>query len=310
MNSKIPKVFISYSWDNETHQEWVLKLAKKLCENGVDVFFDKYDLRAGRDMNHFMENSVRESDRVLLIMTPNYKVKAENRKGGVGNEVSMIRAEKFNCQETEKFIPIVRLGNREECTPLFAKSLVDIDMSIEDDFENSFEELLRTIYEEPKNEKPPLGKKPQFAKRKIIEKEENVNFVVIKGVKWATCNVGNRGVFVSEPENYGEYYTWEEAKNACPHGWRLPTNTEFQSLINVGSTWAIIKGVRGRLFGTAPNQIFLPATGINGTTAVNDQGYYWSSEKAYSVRFTSGLLDIYDHSKLTSLRFPIRCVVE
>ncbi|MCL2098067.1 MAG: toll/interleukin-1 receptor domain-containing protein [Bacteroidales bacterium] len=166
MNSKIPKVFISYSWDNEIHKDWVLDLATKLRLNRVDVILDIWELRAGRDKDYFMENSVRESDKVLLIMTPNYKIKAENRKGGVGNEISMIRAEKFNNQETEKFIPIVRSGNRDECTPLFVKSLIDIDMSIEDNFEKSFEELLRTIYDEPKNEKPPLGEKPQFTRPK------------------------------------------------------------------------------------------------------------------------------------------------
>jgi hypothetical protein len=166
MDNKIPKVFISYSWDNESHKDWVLYLATKLLLNGVDVFLDVWDLGVGKDKDFFMENSVRESDKVLLIMTPNYKIKAENRKGGVGNEISMIKAEKFSCQETEKFIPIVRQGNRNECTPLFVKSLVDIDMSIEDNFEINFEELLRTIYGEPKYEKPPLGKKPEFTKPK------------------------------------------------------------------------------------------------------------------------------------------------
>lgn len=172
MSIKIPKVFISYSWDNEIHKHWVLNLATKLRLNHVDVILDVWELRAGKDKDFFMEYSVRESDKVLLIMTPNYKMKAENRKGGVGNEISMIKAEKFNCQETEKFIPIVRLGDRAECTPLFAKSLVDIDMSIDDNFEKSFEELLRTIFEEPKHEKPPLGLKPQFTKPlKLVDLE-------------------------------------------------------------------------------------------------------------------------------------------
>lgn len=190
MNNKIPKVFISYSWDNELHKEWVLNLAIKLRQGGVDVILDVWELNtAGKDKDFFMENSIASSDRVLLIMTPNYKIKAENRKGGVGNEVSMVRAEKFNNQKTEKFIPIVRSGSRDECTPLFVKSLIDIDMSIENNFEKSFEELLRTIYDEPKTEKPPLGKKPQFTKPKktsdlgisdIIEKSKLYKHKTVK----------------------------------------------------------------------------------------------------------------------------------
>ena len=30
----------------------------------------------------------------------------------------------------------------------------------------------------------------------------------------------------------GRYYTWEEAKTACPEGWRLPTNDEWAALGN------------------------------------------------------------------------------
>jgi len=159
-----PKVFISYSWDSESHKEWVLKLAYLLIKNGVDAILDTWELKAGKDKDFFMENSLRISDKVLLIMTPNYKIKAENRKGGVGSEISMIRAEKFTNQETEKFIPIVRFGKREDCTPLFAKSLIDIDMSNDDDFEKSFEDLLRTIFEVPQFEKPTIGNRPQFNK--------------------------------------------------------------------------------------------------------------------------------------------------
>ena len=170
MNNKIPKVFISYSWDNEPHKQWVLSLATLLRSKGIEVVLDVWELKPGKDKDFFMENSVRISDKVLLILTPNYKVKAENRKGGVGNEISMIRAEKFNYQETEKFIPIVRLGDRRDCTPLFIKSLIDIDMSIDDNFEKSFEELLRTIYDEPKHKKPHIGEKPNFKEEFYIEK--------------------------------------------------------------------------------------------------------------------------------------------
>ena len=35
------KVFISYSWDGEEHQEWVEQLATKLEEEGLEITFDK-----------------------------------------------------------------------------------------------------------------------------------------------------------------------------------------------------------------------------------------------------------------------------
>jgi hypothetical protein len=161
----IPKIFISYSWDGEAHKKWVLTMAEKLTENGVHVFLDRYDLNAGKDMTSFMENSVQESDKVLLIMTPNFKIKAEKREGGVGYETSMITAEIFKNQQTEKFIPIVRLGDRDSCTPTFVQSRLYIDMSDDTKFEENFEELLRSIHNEPKIKRPPIGKKPDFSKK-------------------------------------------------------------------------------------------------------------------------------------------------
>jgi len=36
-----PKTFISYSWTDTEHEEWVLDLARDLREFGVDVIIDK-----------------------------------------------------------------------------------------------------------------------------------------------------------------------------------------------------------------------------------------------------------------------------
>ena len=86
--------------------------------------------------------------------------------------------------------------------------------------------------------------------------------VVINGVRWATRNVDAPGTFARNPENAGRFFTWENAQNACPPGWRVPTPEEFQSLYNAaGSEWTTVNRVNGLTFGTAPNQIFLPAAG-------------------------------------------------
>ena len=106
--------------------------------------------------------------------------------------------------------------------------------------------------------------------------------VVINGVRWATRNVNRPGTFVRNPEDTGRFFTFEEAKNACPQGWRLPTQEEQQSLADTDSEW-ITKNrrVNGRLFGSGNNQLFLPAAGhryTDGTLyVVGYVGYYWSS---------------------------------
>ena len=109
-----------------------------------------------------------------------------------------------------------------------------------------------------------------------VSYSQNEKGVVINGVTWATCNVG-----ASIPEEYGEYFTWEEAKMACPEGWRLPTLDELKSLKNTGSEWTTQNDKNGRLFGNAPNQIFLPAAGygygLRGIINAGAISAYWSS---------------------------------
>ena len=36
--------------------------------------------------------------------------------------------------------------------------------------------------------------------------------------------------FESDYKKYGNLYTWEEALEVCPEGWRLPTDEDWQNL--------------------------------------------------------------------------------
>lgn len=159
-----PKVFISYSWDSSDHQNWVLELAKKLRENGIDVVLDKWEIKElGILIPHFMENAISESQKVICVLTPNYKIKTENLKGGVGYEYSIITNEIFtNDINTTKFIPIIRMGSNKEAIPVSLNGRNYLDMRNENNFVENFEKLLRDLHNEPKNIKPPIGKKPEF----------------------------------------------------------------------------------------------------------------------------------------------------
>ena len=53
-----PKVFISYSWSSQAHQERVREWAERLVGDGVDVVLDLYDLKEGQDKYAFMERMV------------------------------------------------------------------------------------------------------------------------------------------------------------------------------------------------------------------------------------------------------------
>jgi len=166
-------VFISYSWDSEEHKDWVRKLADYLQSNGIEAILDQYELSVGRNMALFMESSIEKADKVLVILTPNYKLKSDSRKSGVGYEYSMITAELYEIQhDNNKFIPILREGDNDSSNPKFLKSFVYHDMKQDDRFESNAFELIRIIMDKPKIVKPKLGLLPEFEKEEkdpIIE---------------------------------------------------------------------------------------------------------------------------------------------
>lgn len=82
---------------------------------------------------------------------------------------------------------------------------------------------------------------------------------------------------------------WYAENDPCLNGWRVATETEFRGL-GAGSWTTNWNGtnVAGRIFGSAPNQLFLPRTSMRSNFGVpfEDAGY-WS---ATTVGTTSGRL--------------------
>ena len=128
-------------------------------------------------------------------------------------------------------------------------------------------------------------------------------WVLINGVKWATCNVDAPGTFAAAPESAGMFYQWNrkiawsatdpmvnsnggtewdistpsgtewtKANDPSPAGYRVPTFDEIQSLLDedkVTNEWTDNyngTGVSGRIFTDKNNgnSIFLPAVGYRG----------------------------------------------
>lgn len=131
-------------------------------------------------------------------------------------------------------------------------------------------------------EKESLRIQQEIEKRRIAEAERNKYEIVINGIRWATRNVGTPRTFVTNPEDYGNYYTWLQAQNCCPSGWRLPTEEECISLIKAGGSkysggWKV-------------NGLFLPPAGYRTTRMSSSSGSvsagisfgYWSSASATS----------------------------
>lgn len=159
-----------------------MDLAIKLREKGIDAILDQWELELGKPIPSFMGKSIEISDRVICIMTPSYKTKsnAEEPKGGVAYESSIMAAETIKNISTTKFIPLLREGNDNNAIPDFLIGRTYIDMRNDNSFEDRLEELLRNIYNEPKDKKPPIGKKPEYVENKNKEKNIEIELSVLK----------------------------------------------------------------------------------------------------------------------------------
>ncbi len=160
-----PTVFVSYSYDSEEHKEWVLQLAARLKEKGgVNVILDRWNLRKGHDRAHFMETGIVSSKFVLVVCTPEYARKADERTGGVGYEAMIITAQLAQDILQAKFIPVLREGGWNSALPTWLQARIGTDLKGDPYSEEEYEELVRELhgdYLKP----PPLGPKPVFPEK-------------------------------------------------------------------------------------------------------------------------------------------------
>ena len=192
--------------------------------------------------------------------------------------------------------------------------------------------------------------------KNISTHNKYVDLGLPSGLKWATCNVG-----ASSPEQAGLYFAWGETTgytaeqvtsgvrsfsksvyNSGPAAsisanltleqdaahinlggnWRMPTEAEFQELLdNCSVVWTDDyngTGVKGRVFNSNVNgnSMFLPAAGVcNGSSVkgVGSNGIYWSaswysSSKARTLFFHSGGQYTSDGGRIYG--YPVRAVCE
>lgn len=168
-SSDIPpqaRAFISYSWSSPTHESWVIGLAQRLMEDGIDVILDKWDLKPGHDAHVFMEKMVTDPSvtKVLMICDKVYVEKANDRSGGVGTESQIISPELYakDSSAQNKFAAVVvELDETgKEYVPVFYKGRIHFDFTTSDRSEIHYDELLRWLANKPRYIKPSVGKLP------------------------------------------------------------------------------------------------------------------------------------------------------
>lgn len=137
-------VFISYSWESDEHIKWVHKLAADLSEE-FEIKIDQ-ELPLGVELTSFMEGSIADSNKVLIITTPTYKKKADSRERGGGYETSLITDEIITSQNQIKFIPLIRSGSKETSYPRYLGSRKGLDMTDDAKYQENLDVLKRNLH--------------------------------------------------------------------------------------------------------------------------------------------------------------------
>lgn len=169
----------------------------------------------------------------------------------------------------------------------------------------------------PENREIKTSKKRDGSLEDTINGHKCIDLGLPSGLRWAECNVG-----ASDPIEFGDYFAWGETEPKSDYSainsltfkvpfqtlinsgivdesgtltkrhdvantlwgdsWRMPTEDEFEELINT-CTWnfTTFNGVNGYMV-TGPNgkSIFLPAASFMQNTSIENVGEfgdYWSS---------------------------------
>lgn len=180
MKKKIenPKVFISYAWGSDEYQNKVLAFVSQLRGDGIDTIFDKWDLTEGNDTYAFMEKCVTDPSvtNVLMLLDPIYAQKADDHSGGVGTETQIISAKVYQEVTQDKFIPVImeRDEDGSVCKPTYLQGRLHFDLSLEEDYDNTYQRLVKKLYGEEVYAKPELGKKPSWVDKPITVSPKSI----------------------------------------------------------------------------------------------------------------------------------------
>ncbi len=122
------EVFITYSWDNESHKDKVLSFNNFLREKGFESEMDrsKTNGNTSLDFRKMMHNIITDYPKVIIVLSKGYKEKANDFKSGVGIEYDMIIKD-FD-KSVNKYILISFCDISDDIIPVFFREKEILDL--------------------------------------------------------------------------------------------------------------------------------------------------------------------------------------
>jgi tetratricopeptide (TPR) repeat protein len=141
--------FISYAWGNLQHEAWVRRLTADLEEVGIEVLADwKTNSFIGASVTRFVD-LIPTADYAIVVGTPLYVEKYQNRAGHVVAAEFDSIAERLIGTEEEKssVLPIILQGTRKTAIPAgLAKSRIARDFTSPQYYRVSLLHLVRSMW--------------------------------------------------------------------------------------------------------------------------------------------------------------------
>jgi len=154
---KPPECFISYAWGVPEHERWVEKrLATDLQKAGIGVVLDRWhNAQIGASVARFVER-IEECDRIVMVGTPLYRRKYENKDSSTGYvvaaEVDMIHNRLLGTEaQKESVLPLLLDGEKTTSLPPLLRGRVYADFRDESAYFTAAFDLILSLYQLPPN---------------------------------------------------------------------------------------------------------------------------------------------------------------
>jgi hypothetical protein len=165
----VGEVFISYSWDSESHVQAVLELSNRLRSEGIDCVLDQYEVSPPEGWPLWMDKKIRDSRLVLTVCTETYykRVMKDEKDPDTGRGVKweggLVYQHLYNAGTNQKFIPILFRDSDKKFIPTPLQSATHYRV----DTEEGYEKLYARLLGRPGVSKPDLGAVRPMPKKEV-----------------------------------------------------------------------------------------------------------------------------------------------
>ncbi|WP_158634319.1 SEFIR domain-containing protein [Amycolatopsis sp. WAC 04197] len=150
--SSAPRVFISYTHDNDVHKKLVREFANLLIRCGLDVRLDQFASPARKDWFLWANENIDDADFVIIIASPKCLAVGEgkidrNEHAGMHCELGIMRDRLQGNRKLweQKLLPVVLPGESISNIPVFLQPQAMDRYEIDELTEDALGDLLATI---------------------------------------------------------------------------------------------------------------------------------------------------------------------